>query len=141
MDELTLDEALEDLSSAEDFLDYFGIAYDPAVVHVNRLHILQRFHDYIAKSGPLPEEEQARRALYTSLLAQAYQDFVKSDALTEKVFKVFHMHEPQTTFVPLTAIAIAGKSGELPMLQAGSGGGCGCGNSGSCHSSEAAAAS
>ena len=65
----------------------------------------------------------------------AYQDFVESDALTEKVFKVFHMHEPQTTFVPITSIGIAAKTGELPMAPA-EGGGCGCGNTGPCHSSE-----
>ncbi len=47
MDELTLDEAMEDMESAEDFLNYFGVAYEPSVVHVNRLHILQRFHNYI----------------------------------------------------------------------------------------------
>jgi nitrogenase-stabilizing/protective protein len=105
MDELTLDEALEDLVSAEDFLDYFGISYDASVVHVNRLHILQRFHNYLAKSA-MPADESARRALYVSTLQQAYQDFVKSDALTEKVFKVFHMHEPQTQFVPLTSITV-----------------------------------
>ena len=38
-------EEIEDLESAEDFLDYFGIAYDRPVVQVNRLHILQRFSD------------------------------------------------------------------------------------------------
>ncbi len=136
MDEMTLEEALDDLSSAEDFLDYFGIAFDAAVVHVNRLHILQRFHDYIARAGELPADESERKAAYGGLLSRAYQDFVKSDALTEKVFKVFHMHEPQTTFVPLASIGIAPRSGELPMTPAG---GCGCGNTGPCHSSEAAA--
>ena len=105
MDELTLDEAMEELVSAEDFLDYFGIAYDPAVVHVNRLHILQRFHNYLAKASQ-SEEESARRVVYTTLLTQAYQDFVKSDALTEKVFKVFHMHEPQVKFVPVSSITV-----------------------------------
>lgn len=105
MDELTLDEALEELVSAEDFLDYFGIEYDPSVVQVNRLHILQRYHNYIAKSV-LPELESARRLVYISTLQQAYQDFVTSDALTEKVFKVFHMHEPQTKFVPLSSITL-----------------------------------
>jgi nitrogenase-stabilizing/protective protein len=105
MDELTLDEAMEELVSAEDFLDYFGIAYEPAVVQVNRLHILQRFHNYLAKTT-LSEDETARRGVYTTLLQQAYQDFVKSDALTEKVFKVFHMHEPQVKFVPLSAITV-----------------------------------
>ncbi|MDD2776648.1 MAG: nitrogenase-stabilizing/protective protein NifW [Gallionella sp.] len=106
MDELTLDEALEELVSAEDFLNYFEIEYDASVVQVNRLHILQRFHNYLAKAGALPEVEAAQRVIYVTLLKQAYQDFVKSDALTEKVFKVFHMHEPQTKFVPLSSITV-----------------------------------
>ena len=105
MDELTLEEAMEDLVSAEDFLDYFGIKYERSIVQVNRLHILQRFHDYLAKES-LPKDEDGLRAVHTKLLQQAYQDFVKSDALTEKVFKVFHMHEPQTQFVPLTSITV-----------------------------------
>jgi nitrogenase-stabilizing/protective protein len=102
------DEALEDLSAAEEFLEYFGIAYDARTVQVNRLHILQRFHDYIGKAGCMPQDDAQRRAAYARLLQQAYDDFVKSDALTEKVFKVFHMHEPQTTFVPLADIRSAG---------------------------------
>lgn len=104
-EQLTLDEAMDELVSAEDFLEYFGIEYDASVVHVNRLHILQRFHDYL-KKAQLSEDEAGRRMVYTTLLTQAYQDFVKSDALTEKVFKVFHMHEPQVKFVPLTEITI-----------------------------------
>jgi nitrogenase-stabilizing/protective protein len=102
MTELTLEEELEELSSAEDFLQFFGVEYDQHVVHVNRLHILQRFHDYLDQaSDGLPENEQAKRDVYVRLLTRAYQDFVASDALTEKVFKVFHMHEPQQSFVPL----------------------------------------
>jgi nitrogenase-stabilizing/protective protein len=91
MDEpLTLAEAMEDLVSAEDFLDYFGVPYDPAVVHVNRLHILQRFHDYLSKQAPnLPPEEEQQRGIYRLWLERAYQDFVTSDSLTEKVFAVF----------------------------------------------------
>lgn len=93
---------LENLESAEEFLDYFELEYDAGIVQVNRLHILQRFHDYLAKGeNALPKEDDAKREVYKSLLARAYQDFVESDALTEKVFKVFHMHEPQTTFVPV----------------------------------------
>ena len=104
-DDLTLDEALEELSSTEDFLNYFGIEYERSVVQVSRLHILQRFHDYLARTA-LPEVEAARRVIYTTLLQQAYRDFVESDALTEKVFKVFHMHEPQVKFVQLSEITI-----------------------------------
>ena len=107
MSDLTLAEELEELSSAEDFLTFFGIEFDAKVVHVNRLHIMQRFHDYLEKAGDsLPDEdnEEAVRAVYTTLLTRAYQDFVESDALTEKVFKVFKMAEPQSTFVPLEQI-------------------------------------
>lgn len=93
---------LEELSSAEDFLDYFQLSYDPKVVQVNRLHILQRFHDYLADVDEPPDGAAARWALYADLLAAAYQDFVTSDARTEKVFRVFHMHEPKTASIPLS---------------------------------------
>ena len=74
--------------------------YEQKVVHVNRLHILQRFHDYLAQAGDgLPEEEAPRREIHKRLLARAYQDFVTSDALTEKVFKVFH--DAQNNFIPV----------------------------------------
>lgn len=100
-DENEFDLDLDELSSAEDFMEYFGIAYDPAVVHVNRLHILQRFHDYIDQIGNMPEADEERRELYAGLLSSAYSDFVNSDALTEKVFKVFRMHEPFSVEIPL----------------------------------------
>lgn len=104
-DDITLDEALEELSSAEDFLDFFEVPYEPSVVHVNRLHILQRFNEYLSQSMDIvPENDEAKKVVYCRLLARAYQDFVESDALTEKVFKVFHMHEPQETFVSLDSL-------------------------------------
>lgn len=107
MSDTDLELDLDELSSAEDFLDYFEVPYEASVVHVNRLHILQRFHDYMAKVE-LPEDESEQRALYQSNLAKAYGDFVESDAQTEKVFKVFHMHEPQPdVFVPMTEIKLA----------------------------------
>jgi nitrogenase-stabilizing/protective protein len=96
--EMTIDEFasdLEELHTAEDFLEYFRVPFEPRVVQVNRLHILQRFHDYLAQQGALPETAEARWALHADLLARAYQDFVDSDALTEKVFRVFHLHEPK----------------------------------------------
>lgn len=97
-DDFELD--LAELSSAEDFLSYFRIDYDPKVVQVNRLHILKRFHDYLAQAD-MPDETAARFSLHAQLLARAYLDFVSSDALTEKVFRVFHMHEPKTAAIPL----------------------------------------
>ena len=104
-EESEFDLELDELSSAEDFLDYFGIVYDPSVVHVNRLHILQRFHDYIDQVEAMPSGDEERCELYTGLLSSAYSDFVTSDALTEKVFKVFHMHEPVSVEIPLMDLA------------------------------------
>lgn len=102
---MSFEDDIEDLSAAEDFLQYFKIDYDPSVVYVNRLHILQRFHDYLNKATDnMPKDETAKRAVYMRLLDRAYQDFVESDAVTEKVFKVFHMNEPQSGFVSLNDI-------------------------------------
>lgn len=98
-----LEDDLADLESAEDFLDYFGIAYDRAVVQVNRLHILQRAHDYLAgrpAGTPLEFED------YRGALALAYNDFLKSDALTEKVFSV-HKRAAGIATVPIGAIGRA----------------------------------
>ncbi|MGZ4958682.1 MAG: nitrogenase-stabilizing/protective protein NifW [Methylomonas sp.] len=99
---MSFEDDIEELESAEDFLQYFGLEYDQGVVHVNRLHILQRFHDYLNKGREhMPEDETAKKQVYKQLLARAYGDFVESDAQTEKVFKVFKMMEPQTVFVSL----------------------------------------
>lgn len=83
-------QALKRLSTAEEFLDFFAIEYQPAVVHVNRLHILQRFHQYL-RLTPLPADSSEEVALVTcrTLLERAYQDFVHSSPVKEKVFKVF----------------------------------------------------
>lgn len=82
---------LKALSSAEDFLQFFGVPFDPAVVNVSRLHILKRFFQYLRQqSADLPQHDEV--ALFTSyraLLAQAYSDFVRSTPAQEKVFKVF----------------------------------------------------
>lgn len=86
----TLLKRLEALSSANEFLAFFEIDYDERVVHVNRLHILKRFYQYLNREegiNELPEAEMFSR--YRELLAQAYQDFTHSNAATEKVFKVF----------------------------------------------------
>lgn len=105
---MTIDEfesELEELESAEDFLGYFDVDYDPAIVYVNRLHILQRFHDYLSGVEEMPVDAAKRRALYAGLLVGAYQDFVQSDARTEKVFRVFRMHGARTAKVDLADLA------------------------------------
>ncbi len=103
---LELEQDMEELQSAEDFLEYFSIDFEQKVVHVNRLHILQRFHNYISQIENMPETDAAMYTLYATLLKTAYQDFVQSDAITEKVFKVFKMHEPQQVLVPVSSLKV-----------------------------------
>ncbi|NNM52881.1 MAG: nitrogen fixation protein NifW [Pseudomonadales bacterium] len=102
-----LHDDLADLSSAEDFLNYFGIEFDQAVVHVNRLHILQRFHDYLKESAVKLAPEPVKFVCYQESLQRAYRDFVVSDAATEKVFKVFQQQPPASP-EPLTLVQIEG---------------------------------
>jgi nitrogenase-stabilizing/protective protein len=94
------EDELAELGSAEDFLNYFGIAFDATVVQVNRLHILQRYHDYLAKqeAGKTPEY-----AAWRAWLLRAYEDFVASSAQQEKVFAVFRKAEG-SAFVPLSSV-------------------------------------
>jgi nitrogenase-stabilizing/protective protein len=101
----TIEQNLEELESAEDFLNYFDISFDPHVVQVNRLHILQRFHNYLEQAeNALSGNEETQHETYKRLLQKAYQDFSVSDALTEKVFKVFHTQGVREFVVPLDKI-------------------------------------
>jgi nitrogenase-stabilizing/protective protein len=86
----SLTQRLKALSSAEDFLNFFAVPFDPAVVQVKRLHILKRFFQYLhSDAGLAALDDVMRFRRYRELLAQAYQDFVVSTAQKEKVFKVF----------------------------------------------------
>ena len=86
----TLATKLSQLSAAEDFLQFFGVPHDMAVVNVSRLHILKRYYQYIRQETKLPEDnEQALYQCYRGLLVKAYEDFVSSTPAQEKVFKVF----------------------------------------------------
>jgi nitrogenase-stabilizing/protective protein len=80
---------LGELSSAEEFLNFFGVEYEQRVVNVYRLHILKRFNQYLARYTGSGGSEDETKAAYRALLERSYNDFVKSDAATEKVFKVF----------------------------------------------------
>jgi nitrogenase-stabilizing/protective protein len=87
MDSLT--QRLQALSSAEDFLQFFGIPFDERVVQVSRLHILKRFYQYLHKTQGLEglDDIQLFRR-YRELLGHAYEDFVSSTPAQERVFRV-----------------------------------------------------
>ena len=40
-------EEFKQLVNTEDYFKFFDLEYDQKVVHVNRLHILQKFSEYI----------------------------------------------------------------------------------------------
>lgn len=81
---------IEGFSAAEEFFDFFGIPYQADVVNVNRLHILKRFNQYLARS-PIPDDldEASAWNICKEYLTRAHDDFVTSNAAQEKVFKVF----------------------------------------------------
>ena len=91
-------QALSQLSSAEEFMEFFGVRYDQRVLNVNRLHILKRFNQYIARHAFASVDEEGLKSEYRALLEKAYADFVASDAVTEKVFKVFQEAAGVKTF-------------------------------------------
>lgn len=108
---ISLPPELSELTTAEEFLDHFGIVYDPRVVSVARLHILQRFQEYLHAAEP-DGDAAAQQAQIAALLARAYEDFVRSDPLTERVFRVLKdaaerppPAPPGRAFVPLSAVS------------------------------------
>ncbi len=86
----TLTERLSQLSSAEEFLEFFAVPYEQGVVNVNRLHILKRFYQYLHGAQELTSADETETyKRMRPLLARAYDDFVRSTPAAEKVFKVF----------------------------------------------------
>lgn len=93
----TMIQQLTQLSSAEEFLDYFSIPYEESVVNVNRLHILKRFYQYLRQKKVSAElDEVTIFKHYRSALMRAYEDFLHSTPAKEKVFKVFQDAEAKS---------------------------------------------
>ncbi|MBC7103305.1 MAG: nitrogenase stabilizing/protective protein NifW [Parvibaculum sp.] len=112
-----LDE-LARLSAAEEFFAFLNVPYEPSVVHVARLHILRRMGQYLKGSESdgafVGLRDSDIRALCREHLEQAYQDFVTSSPIQERLFKVHkEAAEPKPEaarpFVPLASLAVAKK--------------------------------
>lgn len=97
-----LERILDGLESVEDFLVRFSIDFDTQIVHASRLHILKRWHDYLAREEAI-DEANVRRCL-----VQAYRDFEQSDALTERVFQV---HKRAAGIATVALASIGGRHG------------------------------
>ena len=106
------------LSTAEDFFVFLDVPFDPTVVQVARLHILRRMGQYL-KGSHIDGLFQGRgdleiRELCRAHLAQAYDDFVKSSPIQERLFKVHKEAvqpklEPQKVLVQLSSFTAATK--------------------------------
>ncbi|MBJ7534748.1 nitrogenase stabilizing/protective protein NifW [Rhodomicrobium vannielii ATCC 17100] len=107
---------LEKLPSAEDFFAYLKVDYDPDRLKVARLHILKRMGQYLAQRDFAGATDEEVYAAARETLAHAYDDFVKSTPLQERVFKVLQEHHPDRpkeeapkAFVPLDSLTIIGR--------------------------------
>ena len=94
-------------SSAEDIFALLGVGYDAKVMNVARLHILKRMGEYLASEdfSGLPDSVVAARC--KSVLERAYEDFVTSSPLQQRVFKALKnaVAPPRpATFVPFDAL-------------------------------------
>jgi nitrogenase-stabilizing/protective protein len=103
------------LSSAEDFFTYLDLEFEPSVVQVSRLHILRRMGQYLKGSevdGAFEGlSDPEIKALCRSHLEQAYQDFIASSPIQERLFKVHKeavapKEEPGSNFVALDSLKI-----------------------------------
>jgi nitrogenase-stabilizing/protective protein len=94
---------LKQCSSAEDFFTELKVKFDPKVLAPARLHILKRMGQYLASEDfdDMPDRVVAARA--RTFLERAYDDFVTSSPLKERVFKVLKDHDPSRPVKPGTA--------------------------------------
>jgi nitrogenase-stabilizing/protective protein len=107
---MTVLEQLKKLSSAEDYFRFLGVSFDPAVLNVARMHILRRMGDNLRESGFEPDEDKAR-AYFRAHLERAYEDFVRSTPIKERVFKV-HKDAVRCAASPLVRLSIPGNGPE-----------------------------
>ena len=108
---MTVLEQLSKLSSAEEFFRFLDVPYDPSVVNVARLHILRRMGDNLRKSSPESDDVKAR-AFFREHLERAYQDFVSSSPISERVFKV-HKDAVRPNTSSLVQLSMAGGGEDL----------------------------
>ncbi|ABM61072.1 nitrogenase-stabilizing/protective protein NifW [Halorhodospira halophila] len=99
-------ESEEGLEGIEAWLEGLGVAHDPQLVRVYRLHILQRFHDYATAEPPShPAEAEAHAR---ALLQRAHDDFVGSDARSQAALRIHRQ-------------AARGATAEVPVAHIGRG--------------------
>ncbi|NJM97146.1 MAG: nitrogenase-stabilizing/protective protein NifW [Phormidesmis sp. RL_2_1] len=76
------------LKDAEEYFEFLGLAYDPQTLNVNRLHILRKFSELVQDIDTSQDEAQTLSA-YRQALQTAYDLFLTSSSVEQKLFKVF----------------------------------------------------
>lgn len=102
----TFCDRMRGLSAAEEFFALLDVPYDPTVLNVARLHILRRMGDYMSEDTLAAMTEDAAREACRLTLMRAYEDFVTSSPLKQRVFKVLReaVAPNRGAFVPLSAL-------------------------------------
>ena len=93
------------LTDAEEYFHFLGLTYDPQTLNINRLHILRKFSqlvEEIPRDETLDDEQRLRA--YRQALQTAYQLFLTSSSVEQKLFKVFQ-EKPQNV-VMLSEISL-----------------------------------
>ncbi|MBB5048009.1 nitrogenase-stabilizing/protective protein [Rhodopseudomonas rhenobacensis] len=97
---------LKRAGSAEEFFTLLGVCFDPKVLDVARLHILKRMGQYLASEDldGVPNSVVAARC--KAVLERAYEDFLTSTPLDQRVFKVLKdaVAPKKSHFVPLETL-------------------------------------
>jgi nitrogenase-stabilizing/protective protein len=87
----TLDN-FKQITTAEEYFEFFQLPYEQSFVNVNRLHILKKFSQLIdeidTQYRDLSEDEKLKQ--YREALIQAYEVFLSKTPLETKLFKVFN---------------------------------------------------
>lgn len=103
MDWFTSLPGIDELETAEEFLEFFGIAYDANQVRVNRLHIMHRFNLQLSKADLSHCYSEADRHLLAGkLLKDCYDKFDSHSLKENSTLSVYRRLDP--SFVPFSAL-------------------------------------
>ncbi|MEM1368277.1 MAG: nitrogenase-stabilizing/protective protein NifW [Cyanobacteria bacterium P01_H01_bin.15] len=76
------------LKNAEEYFEFLGVKYDQQILNVHRLHILRKFSELTESIEPTLDEEQRLNG-YREALQAAYDLFLTSSGVEQKLFQVF----------------------------------------------------
>ena len=97
-------DTLNGLSAAEEFFSALDVSFDQSILNISRLHILKRFNEYIEKSNLEDIDHNMKFEVCRDALTRAYNDFIKSNGVKERVFKVFNHESSFSGFVPIDSL-------------------------------------